>query len=391
MKKIRNLFFVLLLMTVSVCALSFSAGAEYITHSYSENGYDLSDYDHPSHDAPYRDPNETYQETFKYSFDSETGVLVIAPGDEKTNILPIHLLSGSFSSNGEFDDLTLSYDGIEIDRSKIKHIIVEEGFTEIHETFSHLNNLETIVLPDTLKILGNYCFYNCQSLKNLILPSSVTYIGKKAFDGCDSLTKVYYEGEANLDLPGDAAMPSKIDNLNIFSQNGKIMLMWEPCDYADYYRIYQWDYKQKKWTFIVDQKEQEDYWQTYNYDKVVPGEKYRFAVRPVNVNGSDTKWNDFTAAEAVYLIPLQLKATALTGGYKLTWNKVPGAMGYQIWYHTQLYGTYKRYKNAYTESFTKTGLKKGTTYYFRVRPVAELSNGTYQVGEFSAPVKVTVK
>ncbi|MDD6145622.1 MAG: fibronectin type III domain-containing protein, partial [Oscillospiraceae bacterium] len=176
-----------------------------------------------------------------------------------------------------------------------------------------------------------------------------------------------------------------------FSQNGKIMLMWEPCDYADYYRIYQWDYKQKKWTFIVDQKEQEDYWQIYNYDKVVPGEKYRFAVRPVNVNGSDTKWNDFTAAEAVYLIPLQLKATALTGGYKLTWNKVPGAMGYQIWYATKVNGIYKRYKNAYTESFTKTGLKKGTTYYFRVRPVAELSNGKYQVGDLSAPVKVTVK
>ncbi|MDD6012376.1 MAG: fibronectin type III domain-containing protein, partial [Oscillospiraceae bacterium] len=116
-----------------------------------------------------------------------------------------------------------------------------------------------------------------------------------------------------------------------------------------------------------------------------------FAVRPVATDGNETKWNDFTAAEAVYLIPLQLKATALTGGYKLTWNKVPGAMGYQIWYATKVNGIYKRYKNAYTESFTKTGLKKGTTYYFRVRPVAEISNGKYQVGDLSAPVKVTVK
>lgn len=63
--------------------------------------------------------------------------------------------------------------------------------------FDRTNNgprLYNLVLPDNLKIIGNYAF-KCQSLSgSLIIPEGVKEIGESAFNGCDNLS-------GNLSLP----------------------------------------------------------------------------------------------------------------------------------------------------------------------------------------------
>ena len=54
--------------------------------------------------------------------------------------------------------------------------------------FSDLLQLVSIQLPDGLKTIGGYAFYNCPSLALTSLPDGLTTIGEYAFTGCTSLT-----------------------------------------------------------------------------------------------------------------------------------------------------------------------------------------------------------
>lgn len=52
------------------------------------------------------------------------------------------------------------------------------------------NVTESIVLPDTVKVIGSFAFCDCTALKSIVVPSSVKKIGSFAFNGCTSLTDV---------------------------------------------------------------------------------------------------------------------------------------------------------------------------------------------------------
>ena len=45
-------------------------------------------------------------------------------------------------------------------------------------------------LPDNIKILNDYLFYNCSSLRQIFIPNSVTVIGSMIFYNCNSLVNI---------------------------------------------------------------------------------------------------------------------------------------------------------------------------------------------------------
>ena len=74
---------------------------------------------------------------------------------------------------------------------KIKKVKVQEGVTYIDTySFKSCLNLEKVILPDSLKSIGNFAFDNCEKLKEIEIPSSVTYISTCAFASCRSLSNV---------------------------------------------------------------------------------------------------------------------------------------------------------------------------------------------------------
>lgn len=60
--------------------------------------------------------------------------------------------------------------------------IFEEGSRLLAGT-----EVETVILPDTLKEIGNYIFYGCRNLKKLEFSDTLTQIGRGAFTGCGKL------------------------------------------------------------------------------------------------------------------------------------------------------------------------------------------------------------
>lgn len=79
----------------------------------------------------------------------------------------------------------------------------EKGYIP-YGAFWDKKKLTTVLLPDNLIGLGNYCFCNCTGLKDMVLPNSVITIGTEAFDNCSSLSSIKLS--ANLNVIQDYAL-----------------------------------------------------------------------------------------------------------------------------------------------------------------------------------------
>jgi len=56
--------------------------------------------------------------------------------------------------------------------------------------FHDKDNLKGVVIPDTVRIIGNSAFISCSNLESVTLGNNVETIGESAFINCDSLTNV---------------------------------------------------------------------------------------------------------------------------------------------------------------------------------------------------------
>ena len=77
----------------------------------------------------------------------------------------------------------------------LKTVIIttsDNGFYNFSNYFKYCQNIETIVLPEDVKRIGESMFEGCYSLKSLVLPENVQFIGEKAFKDCVSLKYVTF-------------------------------------------------------------------------------------------------------------------------------------------------------------------------------------------------------
>lgn len=81
-----------------------------------------------------------------------------------------------------------------------------------------------------------------------------------------------------------------------------------------------------------------------------------------------------------------LKATAYSTKIKLSWSKVTGAKGYQVYQYKN--GSWVKLETTSKTSLTVTGLNSVTTYKFKVRPYAKVGSKTLY-GEFKSVSKST--
>ena len=75
--------------------------------------------------------------------------------------------------------------------NELTSIIIPDSVTLIgNDVFEECYSLTNIIIPDSVTSIGDNTFYDCSSLTTIIIPNSVTSIGDSAFGFCESLTSI---------------------------------------------------------------------------------------------------------------------------------------------------------------------------------------------------------
>lgn len=83
--------------------------------------------------------------------------------------------------------------------------------------FTNAQNLTSIQLPESLKVIGRMAFSGCSNLKRINIPNSVEEIGAKAFWECSGIEEINISSNSNLTSIGNQAFTtgSPIDSLSL--------------------------------------------------------------------------------------------------------------------------------------------------------------------------------
>jgi len=86
-------------------------------------------------------------------------------------------------------------------RRHIKGVVYDGDFVYSDEQKTildaYLGNDSVVTIPDQVKVIDEYAFYNKTKLSNVIFPDSLTTIKNYAFDGCDHLSLVIVPNTVN--------------------------------------------------------------------------------------------------------------------------------------------------------------------------------------------------
>jgi hypothetical protein len=80
---------------------------------------------------------------------------------------------------------------------KNKSVEIPESVKYINDAFEY-SSVESIKLPNSIKVIDSYAFCECYSLKKIIIPQSVEEVGDHAFENCTSLKEVVIEGSPKM-------------------------------------------------------------------------------------------------------------------------------------------------------------------------------------------------
>ncbi len=93
-----------------------------------------------------------------------------------------------------------------VDCTSLTSVIIPNSVTLIGTyAFTNCSSLASISIPNSVTLIGDSAFYNCTSLVSVTIPNSVTLIGNSAFANCTSLVSVTIPN--SVISIGDSAFP----------------------------------------------------------------------------------------------------------------------------------------------------------------------------------------
>ena len=174
----------------------------------------------------------------------------------------------------------------------------------------------------------------------------------------------------------------KTAKLTATQTTSSVKATWKAVTGADGYKVTLYSAKNKAIKTVYTTKT------TASFTKLSKGTTYKVRVTAYKtVNGkkaSSSVYAQLTTATKPGTPTL--KVTAGTGKAALSWNKQTGATGYVVYMATSKNGKYTKIatlKGNTKVSFTKTGLTKGKTYYFKVAAY-ETVGGKTVYGSYSS-------
>ena len=173
----------------------------------------------------------------------------------------------------------------------------------------------------------------------------------------------------------DLARP--VITLSNVASSGKIKVTWEAVEGAVEYKVYRatssgGTYKLMKTTEAT----------SYTNTSAEAGTTYYYKVMAIAENtAANSAYSSVKSRTCDLARPvLTVTNVASSGKIKLSWKAIDGAEEYQIQRSTDG-ETWSTLKNTTSTSYTNTSAQAGTTYYYRVRAIAEKSaaNSVYSV------------
>lgn len=161
------------------------------------------------------------------------------------------------------------------------------------------------------------------------------------------------------------AVPANVTGLTATQKTTSIKLSWKKVTGATGYKIYTYNSTTKK--FVLKSKTTKT---EYNISNLKTGTKYTFYVKAYKtVNDKDVLSGSYTKIQTATKTstPVISALTTKSGTATLTWKKVTGATGYEVYRASTKSGTYKKMGSTTKLTYTNKSPKKGNTYYYKIR------------------------
>lgn len=283
---------------------------------------------------------------------------------------------------------TLSKNGSIVTRCKVcgknKSIVVIEKISSItlsttKYTYNGKIKTPTVTVKDSKKnILKNNTDYTVTYASGRKTPGQ--YAVKITFKGNYSGSKTLYF----------TILPGVTSSIATTTNSSAIKLAWKAVPGATGYRVFQYDAKTKKYVTLKTTTGT-----SYTVTKLKSGTSYKFAVKAYSTVNGKVYWASGYKTVTATTNPgtPTLKVTAGSKKATLSWNKQTGATGYVVYMATSQNGKYSKIatlKGNSSVTYTKTGLTKGKTYYFKVVAYT-VANGKTLYSSYSFVKAVKIK
>ena len=267
--------------------------------------------------------------------------------------------------------------------TSLTNLTIPDSVTTIGSgAFKNCSALTEIRLPSALEAIKSETFSNCVRLTSVTIPKNVTDIEEKAFYYCESLTDIYYDGTAadwakltvasgnddmtNATLHCAAVPAAPVVKLGNSATSGKPVLTWNAVPGATSYKVYRATSKSGTYSLLGTVTTT-----SYTNTGAKEGTTYYYKVKAANGAGESAYSNVVSGKVVVTPKPaapvVKIGHSAASGKPMLTWNAVSGATSYKVYRATSQNGTYSLLGTVTATSYTNTGAKAGTTYYYRVK------------------------
>ena len=274
--------------------------------------------------------------------------------------------------------------------SEIKSVVIGDGVTSIGDyAFYDCGALTSVTIPDTVTVIGDGAFRGCSRLSGMTIPDSVTSIGKSAFRDCCKLTGLTIPD--NVTSIGDHAfngcngltsvtLPTSVTRISA----GMFYNCWALSNVTIPNGV----------TSIGDSAfgKCTDLSSVTIPDSVTTIGRdafYYCSLTDVYYDGTAEDWakifigdgNEPLTNATLHCVPsapvVKIGNSASSGKPQLTWRAVYGATSYRIYRSTSRGSGYSLLGTTTATSYTNTGAKAGTTYYYRVKAVNDAGLSPY--------------